>query len=114
MKPRNPLCVKLSYDSKRHDTGVTCQAPTLVHLLIRRRNLNSITCSPKTSELLSRPYLKKRELLESYMRKLNEEVRMVADPTPSVVINGYLNGLQPPRFFYKVITQTSATFLKPL
>lgn len=55
-----------------------------------------------------------KESLESCTRRFNNEVYLVVDPTPSVLISAYISGLQPSWFFYKVITQPPATLSKLL
>lgn len=54
-----------------------------------------------------------KEQLESYTRRFNEEVHLVTDPTPFILINAYINGLQFSRFFYKVIAQPPTISRRP-
>lgn len=43
-----------------------------------------------------------KESLTSYTKRFNDKVKLVADTSSFVLINAYISGLQPLKFFYLV------------
>lgn len=43
-----------------------------------------------------------KESLTSYTKRFNDKVKLVANTSSSVLINAYIGGLQPFKFFYLV------------
>lgn len=55
-----------------------------------------------------------KESLTSYTKWFNDEVRLVVDQSSFILINVNIDGLEPSKFFYLVITRPSISFPKLL